>query len=177
MADNPKNRMPWTHRLAARRAAVAALLSAAVSVRHPTWHLTLQCAIALGNGSAAVSPSFVFSEMQCSVAILLMFSSTGHWRAVGRNMCQLTFKILFSACRKLFVPTWYLLWSNIVNAGGKNQRVYVLSLCPEVHRGPEHTTDMTFWVNNFSVKVRLNGKEKKIFLFFLKALQELLKLY
>lgn len=171
--------MPWTHRLAARRVAVAALLSVAVSVRHPTWHLILLWDIALGNGFAAVPPSSVFSETRCSVAILLMFYSTGHWRGVGRNICQWHWlsKSSSQPAENCSFKHDISCWSNIMNAGGKNQRVYILSLCFKVHKGLGSTIDMTFWVSSFSVEVCLNGEEKEQNTFFVKALQELSKLY
>lgn len=50
---------------------MAALLSVAVSVHHPTWHLILLYAVALGNGSAAVSSRFVFLRRD----IVLLFCS------------------------------------------------------------------------------------------------------
>lgn len=50
---------------------MAAPLSVAVSVRHPTWHPILLCAVALGNGSAAVSPSFVYLRRD----VVLLFCS------------------------------------------------------------------------------------------------------
>lgn len=89
----------------------------------------------------------------------------------------LTFKILFSACRRLFIQTWYLLSVQYHECCCKNHRVYVLSLCFQIHKGPESTIDMTFWVSNFSVEVCLYREEKKLLPFFVKALQELSKLY
>lgn len=179
MADDPNNRMPWTHRLAACRAATAALLSLAASVHHPTWHLILLCAITAGNGCAAVSQSFVFLETRHGGAPLLVFSSTGRWRGVGKNVCRWHWlsKSSSQPAEDCSFRHGISCWSNIMNAAGKNQRVYIFSLCFKIHKGPESTIDMTFWVSNFSVEVCLYREEKFFLPFFVKALQELSKLY